>query len=129
MTRSRRSAKQAGSLFESHVAGFLADALDDDRIERRARNGSKDRGDIGGIRTIDGKRLVIECKDVARLNLAGWVEEAETERGNDDAAVGVVVHKRRGFGPKNLGGTYVTMTLEDLAVLLGGERDGEGEAG
>lgn len=123
MTRNRRSAKQAGSLFESHVAGFLADALDDDRIERRAKNGSKDRGDIGSVRTTTGERLVIECKDVAKLNLAGWVTEAEVERGNDDAAVGVVVHKRRGFGSKNMGGTYVTMTLADLAVLLGGERE------
>ena len=123
MGRSRSSAKQAGSLFEAHVAGFLADALDDDRIERRARNGSKDRGDVGSVRTINGKRVVVECKDVRAMNLSGWVDEAEVERGNDDAAVGVVVHKRIRFGPKNMGGTYVTMTLADLAVLLGGERD------
>lgn len=123
MARNRRSAKAAGSLFESHVAGFLADALDDDRIERRARNGSKDRGDISGVQLPPpfGGRVVIECKDVARMDLAGWVAEAEVERGNDDAAIGVVVHKRRGFGAKQMGEQYVTMRLADLAVLLGGE--------
>ena len=123
MARSRSSAKQTGSLFESHVAGYLADALDDDRIERRAKNGSKDRGDIGSVRTVTGGRVVIECKDVRAMNLSGWVNEAEAERGNDDAAVGVVAHKRRGFGAKNMGGTYVTMTLADFAVLLGAARE------
>ncbi len=122
MSRNRRSAKAAGTVFENHVAWYLSDALDDDRIERRARGGSKDRGDIGGVRCIAG-RVVVECKDVRKLNLSGWVDEAEVERGNDDAAVGVVVHKRLKFGAKNMGGTYVTMTLADFAVLLGGTRE------
>lgn len=122
MARNRRSAKQAGSLFESQVAWFLADALDDDRIERRARNGSKDRGDVSGVRCIAG-RVVVECKDVRKMALSGWVDEAEVERGNDDAAVGVVVHKRLGKGAKNMSEQYVTMTLADLAVLLGGTRE------
>jgi len=123
MARSRQSAKKAGTDFENHVTWYLADALDDDRIERRARNGSKDRGDIGGVRTVTGERVVVECKDVRKLNLSGWVDEAEVERGNDDAAVGVVAHKRLRFGAKNMGGTYVTMTLADFAVLLGGTRE------
>lgn len=123
MVRNRRSAKAAGTMFENHVVWFLADALDDDRIERRARNGSKDRGDVSGVRTVTGQRVVIECKDVRAMSLSGWVDEVETERGNDDAAVGVVVHKRLRYGEKNMGGTYVTMTLADLAVLLGGERE------
>ena len=124
MGRSRASAKQAGSLFEAHVAGFLAGALDDDRIERRARNGSKDRGDVGSVRTINGKRVVVECKDYGgRLLPSEWVREAEVERGNDDAAVGVVVAKRRGKGLAQMGESYVVMTLADLAVLLGGDRE------
>lgn len=124
MTRNRRSAKQAGSLFESHVAGFLADALDDDRIERRAKNGSKDRGDIGGVRTTLGERVVVETKDYGgRLSPSEWIREAHTEAGNDDAVVGVVVAKRRGYGASQMGEQYVLMTLADLAVLLGGERE------
>ena len=124
MTRNRRSAKQAGSLFESHVAGFLADALDDDRIERRAKNGSKDRGDIGSVRTTLGERVVVETKDYGgRLSPSEWIREAHTEAGNDDAVVGVVVAKRRGYGASQMGEQYVLMTLADLAVLLGGGRD------
>lgn len=121
MSRSRRSAKNAGSTFETLVARFLAGALDDDRIERRAKNGSKDRGDINSVRTVLGGRVVVECKDVRKMNLSGWVDEAEVERGNDDAVVGVVVHKRAGRGEKSMGEQYVTMTLAGLAVLLGGE--------
>jgi hypothetical protein len=118
MSRSRATAKQAGTKFESDVVRYLRERLGDDRIERRAKSGAKDRGDIAGVRTALGERVVIEAKDVARLNLAGWVTEAATERGNDDAAVGLVVHKRRGYGPAAMGGTYVTTTLEDLVALL-----------
>ncbi|KUF05550.1 hypothetical protein [Leucobacter sp. G161] len=120
MSRSRESAKQAGTAFEGLVAKYLARVLAEDRIERRAKHGSKDRGDVGGVRTVTGDRVVIECKDVRKLNLSGWVDEAEVERGNDDAAVGVVVHKRSGKGEKSMGETYVTMTLANFAVLLGG---------
>lgn len=124
MARSRASAKQAGSLFESQVAGFLADALDDDRIERRAKNGSKDRGDIGSVRTLRGQRVVVECKDYGgRLMPGPWVEEARVEAGNDDAPVGVVVAKRRGKGQAQMGEQFVLMTLADLAVLLGASDD------
>lgn len=122
MVRSRKSAKQAGSLFESQVAAYLATALDDDRIERRAKNGAKDRGDVTGVRTATGERVVIECKNTSRLELSTWVREAEVERGNDDAAVGVVAHKRVGVGETRMGEQYVTMTLADFAVLLGGVR-------
>lgn len=120
MTRSRRSAREAGTRFETDVVKYLRERLGDDRIERRAKSGAKDRGDIAGVRTALGERVVIECKDVARMDLAGWVTEADIERGNDDAAVGMVAHKRRGYGPAAMGGTYVTMTLDDLVALLGG---------
>jgi hypothetical protein len=120
VTRSRATAKQAGTKFESDVVRYLRERLGDDRIERRAKSGAKDRGDIAGVRTALGERVVIECKDVARLNLSGWVDEADIERGNDDAAVGLVAHKRRGYGPAQMGGTYVTMTLEDVVALLAG---------
>src|SRR5881394_3832699 len=94
MPRSRASAKQAGSRFERQIADALAAAVDD-RIDRRAKTGSKDCGDIGGVR-LNGKRIVIECKDVATLALPAWTREARLEAGNDDALCGLVVHKRRG---------------------------------
>ncbi|MFB9924424.1 hypothetical protein ACFORO_10435 [Amycolatopsis halotolerans] len=125
MTRSRSSARAAGTRFESSVARYLADVLADDRVERRARTGAKDRGDIAGVRAPGGGRVVLECKDVARLNLAGWLAEAEVERGNDDALVGLVVHKRR--GTTDPASQYVTCTLADLVALLAGARPAGGE--
>lgn len=116
--RSRASAKDAGTRFERAVADFLATRLDDDRIDRRAKTGSKDRGDIGGVRTPLGGRVVIECKDTARVDLPGWLRQAEVERGNDDAVAGVVLHKKRGTADP--AEQYVTMSLETLAVLLEG---------
>ena len=119
MTRSRATARKAGTAFETLIASALAEHLEDDRIERRARSGAKDRGDIGGLR-VHGQRLVVEAEDVARTDLAGWVTEADIERGNDDALAGVVVHKRRGTtDPLE---QYVTCTVRDLVALLVGER-------
>ncbi len=119
MSRTRASAKAAGSRFERSIADGLALHLNDDRIDRRVKTGAKDRGDIAGVRH-HGERVVIECKDVSRTDLSGWVNEAEVERGNDDALVGLVVHKRRGHGdPLD---QYVTCTVRDLLALLTGER-------
>ena len=112
MPRSRSSAKEAGARFEKLIADAFAWHLKDDRIERRVTNGAKDRGDIGGIRTASGQRLVVECKNVATMNLSGWVREAQQEAINDNAVAGIVVHKRRGTtDPLE---QYVTMTLGDL---------------
>lgn len=116
--RSRTSARKAGAGFERTVADYLA-ATVDDRIDRRVKMGAKDRGDIAGVR-LRGERVAIECKNVARLNLAGWISEAEAARGNDDAVAGLVVHKRHGVSDP--AEQYVTMTLRDLAALMTGER-------
>ncbi len=118
MSRTRASAKAAGTRMETLVADYLAEHIDD-RIERRAKSGSKDRGDIGGLRHM-GQRVVVECKDTSRINLAGWASEAETERGNDDAGVAIVAHKRHGKGrPED---QWITMTLGDFVALLNGDR-------
>lgn len=118
MVRNRASAKKAGSSFETLVAEHLAKKLANIFIERRVRNGNKDRGDISGVSTIAGGRVVIECKNVSRDNLPAWIKEAEIERQNDDAVVGVVAHKKHG---SNKGGEqYVTMTLDSFVILLQG---------
>lgn len=121
MTRTRASARSAGTRFERQIADYLAATLDDDRIDRRAKAGAKDRGDITGLR-IHGQRLVAECKDSARLCLPQWTGEAHTEAGNDDALVGVVIHKRTGVGDP--GRQWVSMTLDDFAALITGQRHG-----
>lgn len=122
MTRNRASAKAAGSRFERIVADYLA-AHVDDRIDRRVKTGSKDRGDIGGLRHMGG-RVVVEVKDYGGQIKAGpWTDEAEVERLNDDATAALVVAKRR--GTQRPGDQYVVMTLRDLVALLTGERKDE----
>ena len=125
--RSRASAKKAGANFEGCVSGFLAVALGDPRIERRAKSGAKDRGDVTGLVT-RGRGLVVECKDyTGRDRIAQWLKEAEVERGNDDALAGMVVSKLRGIPADRrkltrMAAQPVTMTLLDLAALIAGDR-------
>lgn len=115
--RSNKSARMAGTRFETSIAAALSIMLDDDRIERRAKTGAKDKGDIGGVRC-NGRRIVIECKNTHSIALPQWTKEAHTEAINDGALVGVVVHKRHGNNkPKQ---QWVSMTLEDLAKLIAG---------
>lgn len=121
VTRNRKSAKSAGTATERAVANYLAQELNDDRIDRRPKTGAKDRGDIGGVR-LHTQRLVIEVKDCARVDLAGWTAQAHTEASNDDALVGIVVHKRR--GTTDPGRWYVSMTLDDYLAHHTGERHG-----
>ncbi|MFE3059099.1 hypothetical protein [Nocardia sp. NPDC059239] len=120
--RSRASAKGAGTAFETLIARGLAAALGDDRIERRVRNGRKDRGDISGLRTHGGGRIVVECKDYGgRIEAAAWTAEAEEERGHDDALAGIVVAKR--IGTTKFGDQYVLMRMRDLVAILTGRRN------
>lgn len=111
--------KQKGTAFETLITQALQHAFpEDDRIDRAPLRGAKDEGDIRGVCSPFG-RVVIECKNHNRLELAQWVDEAEVERGNADAIAAVVVHKRKGKG--KAGDQYVTLTLRDLIFLLGGE--------
>lgn len=121
MTRSRRTARQTGARTERHVADYLATQLADDRIDRRVKRGTNDRGDITGLR-IHGQRLVCEVKDCAKTDLPGWTNEAHTEAGNDDALAGIVIAKRR--GTQDPGRYWVHMTLDDLLALLTGRQHG-----
>ena len=118
MTRSRASAKAAGTRFESLIAACLAEHVHP-FIERRARRGARDTGDIAGL-TVHGCRIVVEAKDYGgRLEVGPWLREAERERDNDGAIAGVVVAKRRGItDPLE---QTVLMTVRDLVALLVGE--------
>lgn len=123
MSRSRATAKAAGSSFERLTADYLNENVDD-RIDRRVKTGAHDKGDIGGVRyrpSHFGGRVAIECKDYGgRLEAGKWLKEAEVERVNDGAIAGVVVAKRR--GTTNPADQFVLMTLADLSALLTGVR-------
>lgn len=112
------AAKAKGTAMETAVARYLALHLDD-RIERRARSGSKDRGDLGGVRHM-GQRVVVEIKNFVTPRLSGWLTEAELERRHDDAGVAIVVYKRHGKG--HPGDQVCMLTLRDLVSLMTGTR-------
>lgn len=120
MSRSRASAKAAGSRMERLVADCLSHHVDD-RVDRRVKTGAADKGDIGGLRTHSGKRVVVEVKDHGgKYQVGPWLDEAEQERINDDAAIGVVIAKRRGISDPLQQAVF--MTVADLVGLLTGER-------
>lgn len=119
MARNHRSAKKAGTAFETLVADYLREHVDD-RVERRRLSGSQDRGDISGLRHAC-QPLAIECKSTTRTNLAGWADEADTARGNSDSLAGVVISKRHGRGAAK--DQWVHMTLEEFVAILNGSRD------
>lgn len=121
MTRNRASAKKAGTSFERMVADYLRDYFEDDNIDRQVKTGRDDKGDIRGVKTIRGTKVVIECKSVSRDNLPLWIREAQIEAGNADTPIGVVAHKR--FGSGRAADQYVSMDLATFALLLEGGPD------
>ena len=106
MSRSRAK----GTAWESAIVDYLR-TRGAPHAERRASNGVNDRGDIAGIPAV-----VIEAKSAARVELAGWLDEAEHERDNDHADLGVVWFKRR--GKTSPGDGFVLMSGAALVQLL-----------
>lgn len=84
------SIKAKGRNAENLVVGYLRQWFGE-QVERRRLNGVHDRGDIAGV-----PNTVIEVKSGARIDLPGWLAEAERERVNDDANWAVVVIKPNG---------------------------------
>jgi hypothetical protein len=104
------ASKAKGSAAERDLVTFLRTA-GFPHAERRLAGSAQDRGDIAGM-----PGVVVEVKNHASLNLAGWVDEALVEQGNDGADYGIVVHKRRGKG--SAGDWYATCTVAQIARLL-----------
>ena len=102
--------KAKGTRWETAVVEYLRMA-GVPHAERRALNGAGDQGDIAGL-----PGIVIEAKNCRTVDLAGWLDEAETERANARADVGVAWHHRRGKSSPGQG--YVTMTGETFVALL-----------
>ncbi|MEU6647708.1 hypothetical protein ABZ863_35025 [Saccharomonospora sp. NPDC046836] len=102
--------KSKGTAAETAVVRFLR-AVGFAQAERRTLSGAQDRGDIAGL-----PGVVIEVKNCQRQELGAWVAEAELERDNDGASLGVVWHKRR--GTTDPGAWFVTMSGDQFAALL-----------
>lgn len=120
MARNRRTAKRAGASFEQATVDYLKSALKQPSIERIPMGGTKDRGDVGNVRTRAGSLLAIECKNETTLRVPEYLREAKTEAEHYGAICGVAVIKRRGIGitPERMGEQLVCMTLEDLVKLI-----------
>ena len=82
--------KQKGTAAESAVVKYLREN-GFTQVERRALQGSQDKGDISGI-----IGLVIEVKDHKTMTLGQWMEELKVEVENANAETGAVIHKRKG---------------------------------
>ena len=104
------ASKGKGSAWERKIVEALRES-GATHAERRLAGSSRDRGDIAGL-----PGVVIEAKNGARVELAAWVDEAELERANDGASLGVVWHHRKGRGSAVDG--YVTMTGATFIRLL-----------
>ena len=90
MTRSRATARAAGTRWETEIVRALVDA-GWPNAERRRLAGSEDKGDIAGVIGV-----CIEAKNTNRLDLAGAMKEARREGFNAGAVVSVAWLKRRG---------------------------------
>lgn len=122
MSRNRASAKAAGAKFERVIADHLKIALSNEFIDRKVKTGSKDTGDVGGVRA-HGQRIVLELKDYGgQVKVSEWLKEAEVERGNDDALAGIVIAKKRGTADPN--DQIVLMDVRNLVALITGQRPG-----
>lgn len=109
------ASKQKGTAWETACVNALRAALPVDVVYRQTLSGTQDKGDIRVV--TPWVELIVECKNAVRLELAGWVDEAEKEAEHADVDLGVVWHHRKGVGSP-VGG-YVTMSGAAFLSLLG----------
>lgn len=139
MTRSRASARKAGSDFEHRQAEYWQKTLRQPDIHVGGKQGVKDKGDILGIRlSLTRGNLTVECKNEAPPpKLGTWYKEAAAERLNNklkmwshppeaelvelESPAAVVVHKRH--GTTDPGKQWVHTTVEELIAIITGNRD------
>ncbi|MEE8725518.1 MAG: hypothetical protein SOI15_05540 [Bifidobacterium crudilactis] len=119
MSRNRRSAKTAGTRFETAVRDYLAWALQDERIMRPRLHGSKDMGDIANV-CFMGQKVCIECKNTAAKAYKQHLREAAVEAGNLDAPFYFVVQKVPGIGIRSIDtlGQQLAYTTPEVISLM-----------
>ncbi|GAA6121921.1 hypothetical protein BPY_00290 [Bifidobacterium psychraerophilum] len=119
MSRNRKSAKTAGTRFETAVRDYLAWALQDERIMRPRLHGSKDMGDIANV-CFMGQKVCIECKNTAAKAYKQHLREAMVEAGNLDAPFYFVVQKVPGIGIRSIDsiGQQLAYTTPEVISLM-----------
>ena len=118
-------AKAKGTRMETAVTSYLREAFEDTEgaIHRAALHGAQDQGDVHGLFCHGGK-VVLEVKNCRRYEPKEWLRQAEAERGNADAEIGVVGFHVNGIGLENMAQQGVLMTLETFCKLIGGHVEG-----
>ena len=111
------SARRRGSAWERAVASYLRDHGHPYAERAYGAGRHDDRGDLLGF-----PGWVLECKSRQRLELADWIEQAESARARAGADYAAVIVKRR---QRPTGSAYVVMRLDHFARLLA-ELDGRG---
>ena len=102
-----------GSEFERQVVAFLK-ANGHPFAERAYGAGRpEDAGDIDGL-----VGWCLELKNHVKLDLSGWIDEAEVECENGRRRFAAVIAKRR---QKRTAESYVVMTLDTFARFLAEE--------
>jgi len=102
--------RRKGTSAETAVANYLR-TNGMPQAERRALNGSNDKGDIAGV-----PGWVLEVKASAAHNYGVWLREAEQERVNAAVEHCAVVHKPSGVA--DAARYRVVLTLEQFTALL-----------
>lgn len=126
----RTKPKALGTDYETANVVYARERTGDSRIERRAMHGSRDMGDVYGIRA-HGHEGIMECKRVERLSdglLDKFKAQALAERDNADADFVLLSVWRKGKGyqardgkaPKSFGENVCYVTIEDLLKIAGG---------
>lgn len=105
--------KAKGSAAERAVATFLLGC--GIRSARIPAGATADQGDIF-VQNLDWP--AIQVKNHARLDLAGWIRDVETQAANANRRNGVVWHKKR--GTTDPGEWYVTMSGRTFVELMEG---------
>jgi hypothetical protein len=106
-------AKQKGTNAESAVVTYLQQRFPYAQIERRALQGSRDRGDITGL-----PGIVIEVKADKSYRITEWLKETEQERINDNARLGILVVKPKGIGSANTNKWWAIVPFEVMVDLM-----------
>ena len=111
--------KRIGTAFETAVSKYLADAgIPNKRV---ALAGAADEGDL---LSRDGL-LVVECKgghaaeNASHNQIVAWLVEAEKERINSGARVGILARKTKGKGAASADLWAVHLDAENASRLLG----------
>lgn len=108
-----------GPAFERVIADYLKQSWSK-FVDRRVKTGAKDKGDIANFYVHDHE-VVIECKNLRSIDVAGALREAQEESANAGALAGIVVQKRRGKAAGEH--QYVFTTLGDFLNILRAAQD------